>query len=225
MNLGQKNYEIVAEELQRMIQNGTLQPGQRVETIENLAKQYRVGRSTIREALSYLKAHGLIESKQGGGTFVSSNPIQNTLEQFKSSNQEDLLHLLQVRSIVEVGCIELAAKYRTPENIQELMRILVHLEDAIDNEEMSQLYDTNFHLAIAKATQNPFLQTMMEGLSTSLRETMQISRRLWLKQETHNLALVREHQDMFQAIISQDAAKASTLMKQHLDQVIEALQN
>ncbi|PZE20545.1 FadR/GntR family transcriptional regulator [Paenibacillus xerothermodurans] len=224
MNLGQKNYEIIADELQRMIQTERLKPGQKIDTIENLAAQYRVGRSTIREALSYLKAHGLIESKQGGGTYVAANALHSTLEQMKSANQEDLCKLMQMREIVEVGGVELAARYRTEADIADLSRSLQQMEDAIGNEEISQLHDANFHLSIARASQNPYLRTMMEGLSASLRDMMQASRRLWLRQVTQTPhLLVEEHKAIYEAIVQQDVRQASRMMKQHLEQVMQSL--
>ncbi len=132
---------------------------------------------------------------------------------------------MQVRAIVEIGCVELAAQYRSVENLQELNNMLGQMEDAVENEEMSQLYDANFHLAIAKATQNPYLQTMMEGLSESLHGTMQVSRRLWLEQGTQSLRqLFEEHREIYLAIARQDVHKASLSMKKHLDQVMKALQ-
>ena len=71
MNLNRKNVEIIADELERQIEKGILKPGEKLESIEKLAERYRVGRSTIREALSRLKAKGMVEARQGGGTYVT----------------------------------------------------------------------------------------------------------------------------------------------------------
>ncbi|RXT13529.1 FadR/GntR family transcriptional regulator [Ammoniphilus sp. CFH 90114] len=227
MNLTKKSYEIIAEELQRIIESGVYKPGDKIDTIENLAKEYHVGRSTIREALSQLKARGLVESRQGGGTYVT-NPIPtiSPFHDIPTSNTMELTQLLQVRKILEVGCIELAAELRTTSHIEELERILHQMKDAIGNEEISQVYDVNFHLAIAKATQNPLLQSMMEGISTVMIRTIRDTRKLWLysKKESAD-RLFEEHHRMLQAIIQRDSNSAVTVMREHLSKVESVLKD
>ncbi len=221
MSLTKKSYEIIAEELQRLIESGLIKPGDKLDSIESLAKEYHVGRSTIREALSQLKAKGLIESRQGGGTYVT-NAISSisTFQDLPVDNPLELTQLLQVRKIVEVGCIELASKLRTESDMQELERILNLMRDAIGNEEISQVYDVNFHLAIAKATQNPFLLAMMESISTVMSRTIRDTRNLWLysRKETAD-RLFEEHQQMLECIIAQNAEAGITVMKDHLSKV------
>lgn len=221
MSLTRKNYEIVAEELQRIIESGVIQTGEKLDTIENLAKQYRVGRSTIREALSHLKARGLVESRQGGGTYVTgSAPSLPSFPDQTATNAQELTQLLQVRKIIETGCIELAAQLRDESHIEELSRILRQMKDAIGNEEISQIYDVNFHLAIAKATKNPFLQSMMESISAAMSRTIRDTRSLWLySQKDSSARLFEEHQSMLQAIIRKDAEAGKNTMSEHLSKV------
>ncbi len=218
MSLHKKNSEIVAEELHRLIRSGVLKAGEKLDTIETLAKQYHVSRSTIREALSQLKALGLVESVQGGGTYVKMSPLQmpETLTQLQNSSAE-LMQILQVRKILEVGCIELAAQYRTDSNIEELEKIINQMRDAVGNEEISQVYDANFHLAIAKCTQNPLLQTLMETLSPAMMRTIRDSRKLWLYSEKESAArLFEEHKQMLEAIKAKDSKTAVKVMTKHL---------
>ncbi|TRY26973.1 FadR family transcriptional regulator [Brevibacillus sp. LEMMJ03] len=216
MFLHKKNYEIIAEELQRIIESGLLKPGDKLDTIENLAKQYHVSRSTIREALSHLKALGLIESRQGGGTFVKSPPFQSAETMLHLNNpQVELLQIMQVRKILEIGCVELAAANRTDENIEELERILKQMKEALGNEEISHLYDVNFHLAIARSTQNPILQSLMENFASSLFRTMQDIRKLWLHTESA-MKLYEEHKLLVEAIKNRDAKRGMELMAKHL---------
>lgn len=225
MSLSKKSYEIIAEELQRIIESGLIKPGEKLDTIENLAKEYHVGRSTIREALSQLKARGLVESRQGGGTYVTSPaPGLSSLQEIPVTNTMELSQLLQVRKIIEVGCIELATQLRDDSHIEELQRILDQMRDAVDNEEISQVYDVNFHLTIAKATQNPFLQTMMESISTVMSKTIRDTRNLWLYSKRESAErLYDEHQRMLQAIIDKDPETGSQVMRKHLSKVEEVL--
>jgi GntR family transcriptional regulator, transcriptional repressor for pyruvate dehydrogenase complex len=222
MSLNKKNYEIIAEELERIIESGIIKPGEKLDTIENLAKQYHVGRSTIREALSNLKARGLIESRQGGGTYVMNHPLQaiDSLQNLQTTNKTELVQIMQVRKIIEVGTIELAAMYRTKENLDELERIVQQMGETTGSEEVTQIYDVNFHVAIARASQNPLLVTVLESISATMIHTIRESRKLWMySEQSSNNRLLDEHRKMYEAIKEQDPKKAVNIMKTHLGKV------
>ncbi|MCL6453350.1 MAG: FadR family transcriptional regulator [Alicyclobacillus sp.] len=225
MQLSQKAYERIAEQIWRDVENGVHKPGARLDTIEQLAKRYQVGRSTIREALSLLKARGLIESVQGGGTYVR----QRTLEQFREAgagwltSPSELKELLQVRKILEVGAISLAAMERTESDVAELGQIVEQMRHSVGDEEMSQLHDIHFHQSIARASHNRLLVNLMESLSRSMARTMRDTRKLWLYREAASAAaLFEEHQQMYQAIVDHDPAAAAVRMTEHLDRVARA---
>lgn len=227
MGLGRKSYEIVADELRKMIASGELCPGDKLDTIEALARNYGVGRSTVREALSLLKARGLIESIQGGGTYVSSNHTQDFAEIQRTllTGGVELVQVLQVRQIIEVGCIGLATQYRTESNLEELDGIVHRMQHSVGDEDVSQVYDVQFHLAIAKATQNPLLLHMMENISSIMSRTIQHSRKLWLYSEQESARrLYEEHRKMFEAILTQDERLAVETMTRHLEKVASAFQ-
>lgn len=227
MRLQKKNYEIITDELRRIIESGVIKPGDKLDTIDQLALQYRVGRSTVREALSHLKALGLVESKQGGGTFVKKPGLEPAavLDSLQTSNAE-LTQVLQVRKILEVGAAELAAKHRTDQDIEDLGKIVEQMRYAVGNEEISQIYDTNFHLAIAKASRNAMLETMMTHISATIFRTIQDSRKLWLYSGKDTAGkLFEEHKKLYEAIRDGDAKAAAATMTKHLAQVENALQS
>jgi GntR family transcriptional regulator, transcriptional repressor for pyruvate dehydrogenase complex len=227
MNLHKKNYEIITDELRRIIEAGLIKPGEKLDTIDQLAAQYRVGRSTVREALSYLKALGLVESRQGGGTYVKKPGLepQAVLDSLQTSNAE-LAEVLQVRKILEVGAAELAAKHRTEDDVEELGKIVELMRNAVGNEEISQIYETNFHFAIAKASGNKMLETMMTHISTAIYRTIQDSRKLWLYSGKDTAGkLFEEHRKLFEAIRDGDPKAAAATMAKHLAQVESALQS
>ncbi|AJH75636.1 HTH-type transcriptional regulator lutR [Bacillus cereus ATCC 4342] len=89
-----------------MIKNGTLKPGDKLLPVHQLAEQFQVGRSAVREALSALRAMGLIEMKQGEGTYVKnfdSSSLTKSLNNRLLMKKEDILNLLEVRKVLEVG--------------------------------------------------------------------------------------------------------------------------
>lgn len=227
MKLHKKNYEIMTDELRRIIEAGLIKPGEKLDTIDQLAAQYRIGRSTVREALSHLKALGLVESRQGGGTYVKKPGLepQAVLDTLQTSNAE-LAEVLQVRKILEVGAAELAAKHRTEDDVEELGKLVEQMRNAVGNEEISQIYDANFHLAIAKASGNKMLESMMTHLSTAIYRTTQDSRKLWLYSGKDMAGkLFEEHRKLFEAIRGGDPKAAAATMAKHLAQVESALQS
>ncbi|WAH37174.1 FadR/GntR family transcriptional regulator [Alicyclobacillus dauci] len=228
MQLTKKAYEIIADDLRNRIHEGNLKPGEKLATIDNLAKQFYVGKSTIREALSILKAEGLIESVQGDGTYVSSHSVEHfSRNSFKSlGSVSELRELLQVRKVLEVGTIGLAAVHRTSEDLQELRRIVEEMRSAIGNEELSQIHDVSFHRAIARATQNRILAGMMENLSSTMMRTIRDTRKLWLCRERESAAnLFEEHERMYTAISTQDTDDAVEVMRLHLERVEDAFRS
>ncbi len=100
VGLIKKSYQVVAEELLKMIENGLLKPGDRIPTIDSLAEQYGVGKSTIREALSQLKARGLIEARQGEGTYVKMTASE-ALRRMRSQRWQAAPNDRQLAALVE----------------------------------------------------------------------------------------------------------------------------
>lgn len=228
-----KSYEWVMNDLKRQLEDGSLTAGDRLPSVVKLAEQYQVGRSTIREALSALKAMGLIDIRQGGGTFVkerpdagSEQPMHPSLIQPEAwlSRAETLRHILDVRRIMETGCAKFAARNRTEEDLRRLSDTLADMEQHLHDEASSEQADVRFHKQIAIATHNPLLVDMIESLSHNLHETMKDTRALWFYAERSSAErLLREHQAIYEAIVQRDAEEAAARMDKHIAKVEQVL--
>jgi len=222
-----KIYEEVSEILYEKIRAGALKPGDRLDSVEQLAEQLQVSRSAIREALSALKAMGLIEIKQGSGTFVKG--IQPSQLDFPLStailtNKQDVSHLLEVRKIIEVGAAASAAIHRTDEDIQTMIQILDEMKYVQGDGELGEKVDFQFHAAISKASQNPLLATILDQVSGLMIETMKETRRIWLySKKTTSEQLYDEHMQIFLAIKQQNEELAKHAMASHLSNVEKVL--
>ncbi|KIP19966.1 L-lactate utilization operon repressor [Anoxybacillus ayderensis] len=210
-----------------MIQTGQLKPGDKLDSVQQLAENFQVGRAAIREALTALRAMGLIEMKQGEGTYVRefdpamlSFPISAAV----LMNKEDVAHLLEVRKLLEVGAAGVAAKRRTDEDLRAMQSALTQMREAIGDEELGEKADFLFHMAIASATKNPLLVSLMNNVSGMMMETMRETRRIWLfaKQATTE-QLLEDHIAIFEAIREQNAELAQERMKDHLEHVEKVL--
>lgn len=223
-----KGYELVKEQLKARIAAGEFAPGEKLASVVDLAAAFGVGRSTIREALSALKAIGWVEIRQGGGTFVSAELPPNAAESPNSvplfANAKSIRELLEVRKILETGCAALAARNRSEEDLQSIAEQLAKMESSLADEAKGEEADVSFHLKLAAATHNSLLVSMMESLSQRLHDTMRESRQLWFYGEKGEpKRLLREHSDIYEAVRSRDETKAFEAMMTHLRKVEKVL--
>lgn len=218
-----KIYEQVAESIYDMIKSGQVKPGEKLESVQQLAEHFQVGRSAIREALTSLKAMGLIEIRQGEGTFIKQfekEQITSPLSTAILMNKEDIAHLLEVRKIIEIGTAYSAAQKRTDLQLIAMEAALEEMRLSCGNEELGEQADLRFHLSIAEGSQNPLLISLMNHVSGLMAENMKETRRLWLysKQATTD-RLYEEHVAIYNAIKVQDPEKARSIMLQHIENV------
>lgn len=214
-----KIYEEVADSLIDMIKAGNLSPGNKLESVEQLAKNFNVGRSAIREALSGLRTMGLVEMRQGEGTYVKEfDPSKFTLPVTSAflMKLEDVKELYQVRKILEVGTAGIAAANHQEEDLLEIEKALLEMKDTKGNEELAEKADLRFHLAIAKATHNQMLIYLMGSVSEIMAETIRETRRVLLYSEGRADKLFTEHQLIYEAIKLGQSDQADKYMYDHL---------
>ncbi|UOE63194.1 FadR family transcriptional regulator [Priestia filamentosa] len=213
-------YEQVAEELLLNIKNGDLKPGDKLDSVWQLAENFQVGRSAIREALSALRAMGLIEMRQGEGTFVREfdpSMISLPITTAVLMKKEDIENLLEVRKVLEVGASGAAASKRTEEDLINMKNILEKMLNSVGDEELGEKADFQFHLAVAKASQNPLLVGLMNNVGEMMLQSMRETRRVWLySKETTSQRLYDEHMQIYKAIQAMDVRRAQDLMISHL---------
>jgi GntR family transcriptional regulator, transcriptional repressor for pyruvate dehydrogenase complex len=214
--------EIVREQIEDRMRAGKIQPGDKLSSVVQLAEEFQVSRSAVREALSALRAVGAVTIRQGEGTFVNEYDFSGIFDPLKKErviSKQEMLDLFEVRKIIEAGTAELAALKRTGQNLQEIRDALTDMETASE-ESVGEAADVSFHLAVAAATQNKTMVQMMEQLADTLRRTMFEARRVWLFSEKKSLnRLFEEHMHIYEAIAASDPEAARTAMLAHLSHV------
>ena len=220
--------DVIMQQLETMILEGALKPGQKLPPERELAIQFEVSRPSLREAVQKLAARGLLESRQGGGTFVSedlgaglSDPL---LELFKT-HPESQYDLLEFRHALEGVSAYYAALRSTPadkESIQacydQLQRY--HDEKSFDKEVAA---DVEFHLAIAAATHNVVLLHMMRALFTLLRQHIWENLEQIYPKHDMRSRIHEQHHRLLQAILAGDPDAARQAAHAHLAFVEDAL--
>lgn len=222
-----KMYEEIADQIRDRIKTGELTPGDKLDSVQQLAEQFHVGRSAVREALSALRAMGLVEMRQGEGTFVREYDaalLSQSISTAVLMNQKDVKDLLELRKILEAGAARAAAIHRKEEDLAPMEKALEEMRAAAGNEQLGEQADLNFHLAVAGATHNRLLVNLMNSVSGMMAETMRETRRIWIySRKTSAEQLYQEHQDIYRAIAVRDDGQAQQAMLTHLANVEEVL--
>lgn len=218
-----KIYEEVSEAILGMIKNGTLKPGDKLLPVHQLAEQFQVGRSAVREALSALRAMRLIEMKQGEGTYVKNftpSALTSSLSTTLLMKQEDIVNLFEVRKVLEVGVVGAAALKRTDENIHNMKRWLDEMQKGMGDEQAGEKADFHFHMAIAEASHNNILLELMNHVSEMIAEAIGETRRIVLYgEQTTAERLLEEHRKIYEAVLKNDVEAAQQAMQNHLTNV------
>lgn len=143
------------------ITQGEWAPTQKIPSENSLARQYGVSRMTVRSAIQRLSSLGLLESRQGGGTFVRDpepQPRRAELPRFTLS-RADRVNIFEFRRAIETGAAELAASRAGSDVAQRLLDLSGRMEQAKTTSEIIQ-YDWEFHWLISEATGNPIFQSV-----------------------------------------------------------------
>lgn len=211
-------YEQIVLQLQQEILSGRLAPGDRLPPERDLATQFGVSRASIREALSVLQSRGFIESRQGGGTIICSTPdtaLGVPLADQLARSGAAIRNPLEVRYMFEPQTAYLAAERATEAEIA-VMGDLVRTQEAVVAAGGTGLeQDTAFHFAIAQATHNDLLVTIVSYINEALRETREWS----LRARSGTASSIGHHHRIHAAIAAHDADAAQAAMAEHLEDV------
>lgn len=218
-----KIYEQVADELLALIKNGDLKPGEKLASVTQLAENFKVGRSAIREALATLRAMGLVEMKQGEGTYVKAfepegivYPLQHAL----LMSGEDRTELMEVRNILETGIAASAALNRSDDDLEQMEKALEEMKAYTGDPENGEKADLAFHMTIARAANNKLLLRLMHHVSDLTAESMRETRQICLfGEDADPEELNLQHEQIFDAIRAKQPEQARLAMVAHLEYV------
>jgi GntR family transcriptional regulator, transcriptional repressor for pyruvate dehydrogenase complex len=213
----QRVSDVIAERLTLAIREGTLKPGDRLPTELELARDFGVGRTSVREGLQKLRAHGLIESRKGLGAFVAAALPADPLADFARWTTTDpraIEDLVEGRFALEALAAALAALRGSPEEVATLEgHHRAHAEAGGRGDAAAVIAtDEAFHAAIMAAARNQFLQRMYGMFIAELTEFRRNTLALpWAVTRSAN-----GHAAILEAIRRRDPAAARAAMIEHL---------
>lgn len=210
----------VVDALTGRIRAGTLATGEKLPTEAAIMEEFGVSRTVVREAISRLQAAGLVDTRHGVGTFVvgMGDPSTFRIAPEQLGTLRDVIAVLELRIAVETECAALAAVRRTPENVATLRSALGAFMAALEEGRDAVGPDFQFHLEIARATQNHHFADLMATLGGSMipRARLEPPGPLTPERQAYLRRVNAEHESIVDAIARQDPEAARAAMRTHL---------
>lgn len=204
--------ELAVSQLREQVLSGQWPVGGRLPAETELAQRLEVGRSTVREAVRALVHAGLLETRQGSGTYVRS--LTPGADWEPRLRRAAVLEAYEVREALEVQAARLAATRRTETDIEALRACLAERDRARGEDARFVEADLAFHRAVVAAAHNPLLAEMFDSFAAVLREALIAIRS---DQAVQGPDADAAHARLASAIEAGDAGAAAQATHDHLD--------
>lgn len=214
----------LADTLAQMIAEGQFKIGDKLPPEKHITQKHGVSRTVVREAISQLQSHGLVETRHGIGTFVIRQAAQQ-IDPQADRTLSDVLAVIELRMGIEVDAAGLAALRRTDGHLTRMREALTLLETPSVSAAEAAAADFDFHQQIALATDNRYFAEITEHLGLKLIPRARLNSAALGDNavEAYRLKLRQEHEDIYSSIARGDAEGARTAMRRHLSNIRERL--
>jgi len=210
--------EIIAEQIQSRLFADGLVPGDQLPTEPQLAQEYGVSRTVVREAARILEQRGLVRIRPGSGMVVATldgRPIAEHLGLLVRAGSAVFEQLMEARFLVEVELTALAATRRREEDLAAMRASLATARSHRDDFDVCLAEDMAFHALTARATGNIVFGLFMDPVNACLRESYR-EPMAYLAQQGHT---IDEHQAIYDAIADQAPEAARLAARRHLERI------
>ena len=213
--------DIIMQELESMILEGTFKPGQKLPPERELAERFEVSRPSLREAIQKLAARGVLNSKHGGGTYVSEqlgSSFTDPLQALLSSHEEFLYDQLEFRDALEGLSAYYAAIRATDADKAMLTKRYNALVEANEREDSSQesKLDAEFHMAIAECAHNVVLLHTLRSLFSTLEKSISANLTNLFEKKAARGQVMAQHKALYDAIMAHKPDEARAAVHAHL---------
>lgn len=220
--------DVIEQQLEFLILEGTLRPGEKLPPERELAKQFDVSRPSLREAIQSLEGKGLLLRRQGGGTFVQSNlwqSVSDPLAELLADHPESQFDLLETRHALEGIAAYYAALRGTEEDLARIRDCHVGIQTAQDSGDLDAEADAvmQYQVAVTEAAHNVVLLHLVRCMGPMLEKNVRQNFEL-LYSRREMLATVSNHRaSIFEAIVAREPQMARAASHRHLAFIEEVL--
>lgn len=210
----------IERNIERAIREKKLPIGAKLPSERELCEMFAVSRTALREALRRLSARGLIEIKKGSGMIVTKIELKDAISSlnlyYDLKFDENLIsQIIELRLAFEPEIAKMAALNRTEEDLQNMEANLIEFAKCNpDNTQLESDIDNRFHLAVARATENPFVIITMEPVHNLLPRMRNF---IYANIEGEKEITLGYHKEIVNAIRERDAERAYEKMQAHLN--------
>ena len=214
-------YEHIVRQIEESITRGVLKPGDQLPSERELAQQFGVSRTAVREAVRVLSEKGLVEAYSGRGTFITNGTSQVMRQSLdlmtRIGQRHGSVHLAELREILEPGIAALAAIRAEDAHLTAMREALGVMDRSRHDADAFIEGDLDFHLALAEAAGNPMILSLLDSIVGLLRE--QRMRSYFIQGGPERAQLY--HKAILDAVEKHDPERARETMKAHMQQVRE----
>lgn len=207
--------EHVVAHVRDLIERGALGPGDRLPPERELALQIGVSRPSVRAGLQALAAMGVIQARHGAGTFITDGPpmlATGPLSFLAALHGFSSEEMFEARRVLEVGAIGVAASRATGEDLASIAEEMAGMFAALEDAQAFLIHDIKFHRAVARASHNPILASLIEMVSAMFYERRK--RNVGAARDLREAAEM--HRVIYNALRDKDADAAQKAMSEHL---------
>src|SRR6187455_1628895 len=205
--------EQVVAHVRGLIERGTLRPGDRLPAERDLAQQIGVSRPTVRAGLRALAAMGVVRARHGSGTYIPDGPPilgSEPLSLLAALHGFTREEMYEARRLLEVGAAGLAAERAAPDQLATLADEVAGLFASLQEPRVFLVHDINFHRAVAAASGNPIVASLVEMVSALYYERRRETAAGASERDLRDAAEM--HRRIYQAIRARDADTARRTM-------------
>jgi len=205
----------VVNHIRSLIENGTLQPGDKIPPEREFARSLKISRASLRTGIGYLAAMGVMKVRHGVGTFVADGPPEfgkASLSLIGALHGFQSWQMFEARIILESHLAALAAERGKEEHHAALAEEVAEMFAAINSPSDYLIHDLLFHRTISQASGNPILAAIIETITSALYD----SRRKTVERSTDLRESAEMHREIYRAIRTRRGKEAHNLMEQHL---------
>ena len=205
----------VVNHIRFLIENGTLQPGDKIPPEREFARTLKISRASLRTGIGYLAAMGVMKIRHGVGTFVADGPPEfgkSSLSMMSALHGFQTWQMFEARLILESHVAALAAERGKEEHHAALAEEVAEMFASLENPTEYLVHDVIFHRIISQASGNPILAAVIETITSALYE----SRRKTVEHSIDLRESAEMHREIYRAIRARKPQEAHNLMEQHL---------
>lgn len=205
----------VVNHIRSLIENGTLQPGDKIPPEREFARTLGISRASLRTGIGYLAAMGVMKVKHGVGTFVADGPPEfsrASLGFMGALHGYQSWQMFEARIIVESNIAALAAERGKEEHHAALAEEVAEMFAAVENPGDYLIHDVMFHRIISQASGNPIMASLVETLTSALYD----KRRKTVERAIDIRESAEMHREIYRAIRTHKPSEARKLMEEHL---------